>query len=915
MSVLADGIAPPGDTPATRPVGRGYLQAVIDLLQGALTSVVGVREPRVRDMLLEAIEPQEKLSPELRTPALQAIGIWFQLLRIAEENAGMRTRRHIESEGGPDSLAGSFYSVLCQAAAAGVTEEELRDLFAAADVHPTLTAHPTEAKRVTVLEIHRRIYRKLMDLEVPRWTPRERETMVADLRDEIDLLWMTGELRLEKPSVAQEVAWGLHFFRASIFETLPRLLDRLDAALARHYPEAGLSAPHFFRFSSWIGGDRDGNPNVTLEVTRQALAENRAAALGFLRRRANAFTRTLSISTRVADIPEGFRQAVERQLTLSGAGEEIAARNPGELFRQFFAAIERRLEATARPDWAKDFSGSTEFRSPGELARDVEAAERALVEMRAHSIARTVRGFRRHVEAFGFRTASLDIRQNTTVLNRVLCEVLRAGAPNDDIPDPDAPGWEKAVRAAFEQDPRPLDRETLSAEAQEVLGLFDVLAAALGGQDPDAVGAFILSMTRSATDVLAAYTLARQTGLLTESEDEEARAISIVPLFETVEDLRRAPDIVTELAEIPLVRTAIDDRGGIQEVMLGYSDSNKDGGFLCSAWELNKAQTRIVEAGRKAGIGVSFFHGRGGSISRGGAPTGRAIAAQPAGTVRGRLRVTEQGEVISSKFANKGTAGYQMELLAASTLSHALLSHRERQLSNEPIHAEAMEALSGASFKAYRGLVEHPGMLAYFSAASPVEELSGLKLGSRPARRFGAGGLGDLRAIPWVFAWSQNRHLISGWYGIGTAIEGFVEERGEDGLSILRAMFHDSRAFQLVVDEAEKSLCLADMDIAAAYAALVEDDEVRHAILGMIREEHARTSSQLLRVAGRNALGDRFPAFLDRMDRVRPLLDRANAMQIELLREMRSAESPGDGIVVPLHMSMNCIATGLGWTG
>jgi phosphoenolpyruvate carboxylase len=348
--------------------------------------------------------------------------------------------------------------------------------------------------------------------------------------------------------------------------------------------------------------------------------------------------------------------------------------------------------------------------------------------------------------------------------------------------------------------------------------------------------------------------------------------------------------------------------------MLGYSDSNKDGGFFCASFELYETQRRLVHVARNAGIEISFFHGRGGSVSRGGAPTGRAIAAQPAGTVGGRLRVTEQGEVVSSKFANRGTALYQLEVLASSVLVHTLKSAKETELRLVPEHQAAVEAIAAASFKAYRALAEDPALIDYFQAASPVEELSLLKMGSRPARRFGARGVEDLRAIPWVFAWSQNRHVVTGWYGLGSALEHYAAEHGDKGMTLLKDMFVRSRGFRLAIDEVEKSLYLADMEIARLYAELVPDRKAAERIIGRVEAEHALTRERVLALSGANGLCVRFPGFRRRFDRVRPMIDQANRWQVDLLKDARAGKHE-DKALAPLLMTMNCIAAGLGWTG
>ena len=400
-----------------------------------------------------------------------------------------------------------------------------------------------------------------------------------------------------------------------------------------------------------------------------------------------------------------------------------------------------------------------------------------------------------------------------------------------------------------------------------------------------------------------------------------AVTLPVVPLFETIEDLRQAPAIMRDLLAVPLVRRSLRGQagrrgGGLQEVMIGYSDSNKDGGFLCANWELAKAQVKLTRVGVEAGFPLSFFHGRGGSVSRGGVPAGRAIAAQPPGSVKGRLRLTEQGEVVSSKYANRGTARYQLELIAGSVLEHSLTA--DQAPPRNPEYDEAMEALAGMSYAAYRRLAEHPGLVDYYQAASPVEELVRLKIGSRPARRFGAASLADLRAIPWVFGWSQNRHLISGWFGTGTALESFLQVRGAAGRDLLGAMFEDFPLFRLVVDEVEKSLLLVDLEIARAYADLVPDAAVREEIFALVASEYARTCDQLRALTEAEQLGARFPNFLDRMDRRLPLLKEAGQAQVRLIAEHRAAKAAGRARkddLVALLLSINCVAAGLGSTG
>jgi phosphoenolpyruvate carboxylase len=491
-------------------------------------------------------------------------------------------------------------------------------------------------------------------------------------------------------------------------------------------------------------------------------------------------------------------------------------------------------------------------------------------------------------------------------------------AQRGEAPAPQSDAWKAWLLAELAR-PRAADRVLagLSPEAEETLAMLRLVPEMRGRLDREAFGSFILSMTRSVADVLGVYLLAKEAGVFLDAAGTEICPLPIVPLFETIDDLRAAPAIMRELLAVPLVRRSTNWQGGVQEVMIGYSDSNKDGGFFASNWELAKAQVKLTKVSDETGVKIAFFHGRGGSVSRGGAPTGRAIAAQPAGSIRGRFRVTEQGEVVSSKYANRGTAGYQMELLAASVFEHALKSEREDALKPRAEIDDAMEALSGASRAAYTRLVGNPDLVTYFQSASPLEEISLLNIGSRPARRFGAKSLADLRAIPWVFAWAQNRHIVTGWYGVGSALLNFIEVRGEEGEAMLARMFKDSRLFRLIMDEVEKTLLIVDLDIARAYSGLVAEAQVRDTIFPMIEAEYRLTAEMARRVSGEAEIGARFPRHREVLAERLPMINAVNREQVELLRRFRGAstEAERERYKPALLLSINCIAAGLGATG
>ena len=834
-------------------------ETLADVLLGLLDSVVRERHPDGR--------------------ALQAQGQWFQLLALAEQCEAFRVRRRT-----PEA-SGTFNRVIKEAKERGVSRETVESCVAALRIVPVITAHPTEARRVTVLEKQRRIYGLLEQLAE---RPDDREALLAELRNEIDLLWLTGELRLSKPTVEQEIAWGLYFFSETLFDTVSALQDRLIAAVREHYPEIDPSVSGFLEFGSWIGGDRDGNPFVTPDMTRHAVRENRLASLRRYEQRLTALRASLSISQDSLPTPLWFQRTVVKALAQSGDAAEIANRNPNELFRQYLSYMLRRLAATthhAVRGWSE--TATPRYEVSDDLVRDLQVLERALDESHGARLARSyITPVRREVEVFRFSTARLDVREHATRLGDT--SVNRQWLL-DALATPRSSG------------PSPIANEP-------TLAIFTVIA-----EDRSAFGSFIISGTSSVEDILRAYYFAKEAGLYSDAAGVERCMLPIVPLFETIADLRAAPAIMRELLAVPVVRRSL--RGRPQEVMIGYSDSNKDGGFLTANWELNKAQSKLTRIGADAGVPISFFHGRGGSVGRGGAPTGRAIAAQPAGSIVGAMRLTEQGEVVSYKYGTRDAALYQLELLSASVLAHTLGRGMEEP---SPEFAEAMEALSGAAFAAYRGLVEHPAFFRYYSAASPLEELAALNLGSRPARRSSARALADLRAIPWVFAWTQNRHCIPGWYGIGSALAAFAQIRGGRGDALLRRMVAEFPLFQLILDEAEKTLLQVDRPLMRAYAELVASDEDRGAILALIEAELERTVQSILGLTGAKTIGARFPQYRERIEHRRAMLDRVGHEQIQLLRAVRDTSVDPDqrsASLSALLFSINCIAAGFGTTG
>ncbi|MEZ5524924.1 MAG: phosphoenolpyruvate carboxylase [Pseudomonadales bacterium] len=890
-----------------------HTEDMVEFMDTQLRTVLKKRCPHIIPIMDGELDIPS--STRQLSEVLEAWGIWFQLLAIVEENAGMRDRRMTEKALGAEGVKGSFANVFANAAKAGVSAKQIQALLDDAYICPTITAHPTEAKRITVLEIHRRIYVLLYRLEAPRWTDRERLAIEQELRNEIDLLWLTGELRREKPSVAQEVDWGLHFFEQALFERIPELTGHLEWSLANYYPEDKFNIKPFFKWGSWIGGDRDGNPFVTNDVTRAALLRSREFILNHYQKRLKDILHKISIAQKGIKLSEDYLNALQGLLKETAQEESLPARNPGEVFRQYAACMRLKMINTIKVQKGEQSHGGY-YEAPTDFLNDLRVMENGLIAADCENMANAmIKPLRQEAETFSFSAVRLDLRENSTTTNNTLAAIWCELNGSDQAPDPTSKEWREWLNSQLAEPLNGLPEfKTLDESANSTLGLFRLIGETWKKLDREAFGYFILSMTQSVNDILGIYLLAKFGGLFADKEGVGTCNLPIMPLFETIEDLQNAPGIMKELFNIPLIRHSILNGHGAQEVMIGYSDSNKDGGFFTSNWELSKAQSRLSKTGEECGIPISFFHGRGGSVSRGGAPTGMAIGSQPAGSVNGRLRITEQGEVVSSKYANEGTACYQMELLAASVFEHTLKADEEAEKQTE--YLEPMEALSSLAYAAYRKFAEVDGLFDYYQSASPVEELSLLKIGSRPARRFGAKTLNDLRAIPWVFAWTQNRHMTPGWYGVGTAIESFLKIRGDDGLELLKEMYQESPLFKLIINEVQKTLCFVDYHVASDYADLVENETVRNTVFGMFKKEYFLTLDMIKEVVGNVPVDDMYPAFARKLWRRNLILRRVGREQVKLVQRFRCEESGNKKEdLIPLLLSINCVSAALGWTG
>jgi phosphoenolpyruvate carboxylase len=856
---------------------------------------------------------------------VQACSVVFQLLNMAEENAAAQNRRALESSAGCAAEPGLWGAVLHKLRRQGRSAADILTALAQLHVEPVLTAHPTEAKRATVLEHHRRLYLLLVKLENSVWTPNERRAIRDEIKRELERLWRTGEIYLEKPTVADELRNVLHYLTT----TLPEAVGWMDRHLLDAWDELGMEAAmrptdpaHLPRitFGTWVGGDRDGHPLVTPETTRESLHTLRQAALRLFRSRLTELAARMSLSDRRQSPPAALmaylstaREAHDPVL------QSALERNPYESWRQAVNVMLARLPG-AELGWP---TARQPYTAASELAADLRLLGETLLAVGAKRLCESeVWPLLRLVETFGFHLAVLDIRQNSAVHEQAVVEWLRAAGVEAEYDQ-----WDEARRCAFWEtelaQTRPL--AVLGAPpgdaAGRVVGALQV-AAEYGQQYGwSGLGALIVSMTRATSDLLAVYGLAREAGLTISTSDGLVCPLPVVPLFETLDDLRHSPDILSAFLDHPMTRRSLAwmQRPGqppVQQVMIGYSDSNKDAGAVASLWGLYRAQQALSAVAQARGVLLRFFHGRGGTPSRGAGPTHRFLNALPPESVSGRLRLTEQGETISQKYANLITATYELELLTAGMLETYLLAQSTTKTPHplEPV----LDFLADESHRAYRALLELPGFLEFFAHATPIDAIEASRIGSRPSRRTGKRTLADLRAIPWVFSWSQARFFLSGWYGLGTALD-MLATHHPKWLMQLRQEALRWYPTRLLLMNAGSQLLLADAAWMQAYAELVPDTIARTTVLSTILAEFERTRRGVEQVFG-VPLTERRQRTALTMQLRRAGLAALHQRQIELLKAWRAARAASDdtqseSLLVDLLLTINAISSGLKSTG
>ncbi len=859
-------------------------------------------EPARRE--LEAI--LNSLSPEQTVQILRAFSYFSHLANLAEDQHRIRrTRAHAMAGSAP--RAGTMEKALLQARKEGFTATQLQEFFSTALISPVLTAHPTEVRRKSIMKREMEISKILAKRDHSKWTPEERHQSDADITRAVLTLWQTNLLRQTKLDVMDEVSNGLSYYDYTFLTELPRFYASLEDKLNEDFPDdEPVEVASFLRIGGWIGSDRDGNPFVTAETLEKTVKKQSARALAFYLNELHELGGELSLSTRIV-------KASEALLKLAKLSPDTSPHRKEEPYRLAISGIYSRMAASLRnlddvTSSRAPVGESTAYETPEQFRADLDIIHHSLRENGSSILADgRLRQLRRAVDCFGFHLASLDLRQGSDTHEACIAELFEAVKPGTDYA---ALNEEDRITLLVKElkTARPLVRPfwTYSAETMSELDILTTAARIHKLYGHRAITTCIVSNTQSVSDLLEICVLLKQAGIVT---PEGTSHIHIVPLFETIPDLRICTQIMDRLLSIPEYRKLIDSCHTTQEVMLGYSDSNKDGGFVTSGWELYKAEIGLIEVMQRHQVRLRLFHGRGGSVGRGGGPSYDAIMAQPVGAVNGQIRVTEQGEIISSKYSNPAVGRRNLEILASATLEATLFKSGEQTPPDE--YLESMEEISAHAYKAYRSLVyETDGFEDYFWGSTVINEIATLNIGSRPASRKKTRRIEDLRAIPWVFSWAQCRLMLPGWYGFGSAIEKWLEDHPDKGLPFLQELYQRWPFFRTQLSNMDMVLAKSSIAIASRYAALVEDEALRKKIFRRIAQERRLTITTLLNIMQQKTLLEN-NALLERSIRNRfPYLDPLNHLQVNLMKHYRT--NPANAkILTGIQLTINGISAGL----
>lgn len=870
---------------------------------------------------------------ETRTVALlRAVSILFDLMNMAEDRHRVRVLHDRERRAGDDPRPESVGASLRQLVSMGYAPEQIQELLNTLDIEPVFTAHPTEAKRRTVRRKLKSIQNCLAQLDGVELLPRQKRELETRIRGELISLWETDPHRPERPTVMEEVQRSLFLFD-SLWRVVPRLYRELETGLEHYFPGRGVRTPRFLHFGTWIGGDRDGNPYVDTAVTAQTFDVLRGDALTRHLQECHTAFQQLSMSERRVRTSPAVQQAMDVALQRwPQLVHRLGSVSKFETYRRWLTVIRWRLEQSVESLACGEPLDGVYGRG-AELEADVELLATSLAGHHADAVVESfVQDWIFQIRAFGLHTARLDIRQESGAYAQVVAEVLRAAGHCQDYTQLAEDARLEILTSTMAQ-VDPFDQTTLSPESQDMLQLFLLLANRTRDCGEEILGAHVISMTHQASDVLMVLWLSRWA--MTQVSQTPAGAggtghepggeigdglggPGIVPLFETVSDLEHAPQILGAMLDHPEYAAQLHRRGSVQTVMIGYSDSTKDGGYLAACWKLYRAQSALHELAEARNIRLIFFHGRGGSLGRGGGPAARSIRSLPPKTVGGSIRMTEQGEVLAARYDDDDIAFRHLEQITSATF----LVEAEVASAPDAEWMRIMDEVSALALVSYRHLVDQPAFVEYFLSTTPIAEIESLPIGSRPSRRGGKGrrnSLSDLRAIPWVFAWTQSRLLIPAWYGMGSALTEWAQ-KSEDGWERLRRMYVEWPFFRATVDNAELALAKADVDIAAQYALLLDDEEGRQQVWPLIAAEFERSCTAVLKLSGGKSLLSGVPWLQSSIQQRNPNIDPMNMIQVNLLRRLRDLDPEADADTAEslrelVRLTIQGISAGMRTTG
>ena len=907
--------------------GEDVFEAVETLRRG-FADLQHQEDQQRRTELMDMIDAMPADKVEL---VVRAFSSYFKLVNVAEESFAHRNRRRMLSHG-MTLWEGSFDRTLAEFKAQGLSVKTLQEMVDRLHFSPVFTAHPTEARRRAVMEGMRRIFLICDQLYSPNLGVNDQRELESQLAAEIQVMWRTDELRTAKLEVRDEVRNGLYYVRESLFDAVPRAYFYFEKALRKHYGvnadgAALITVPSFIRFGSWIGGDRDGNPFVTADVTEWTVYTQMQAALDEYRERVLELRQTLTHSSgwctpsvpflaRLKEYEAEFGEQVFR-----GTAVQIYSREP---YRRMAAMMLARLDANLSyvhqcladvPSFTSHmaYENAAEFLADLYLVRDslISHGDRIVAMQDLHALIRLV-------ESFGFHLLELDIRQESTVHTRTVAALFRQIDPGFDyMAAAEEDRLQRLAAWIGHIDPISVNDATLNDAERETFAVFRRMAKLQAEVGDEAFGTYVISMTNSASHVMEVMLLARLVGLCGHNGRDWSCRIQVAPLFETVEDLQRSQAILDQLLSNKVYRALVTANGNHQEVMLGYSDSCKDGGILASNWNLYQAQLSIIALTQHYGVECRLFHGRGGTVGRGGGPTHDAILSQPPGTVNGEIKFTEQGEMLYYKYSKPETATYEIGMGVTGLLKASATALASSDVRFPQENLDRMSDIAAAGEKAYRALIGMPGFIDYFYESTPVTEIGLLNIGSRPSHRKKADrSLASIRAIPWVFGWAQSRHTLPAWYGIGSALKDFIDGQ-PDGLALLQAMNREWPFFRGLLSNVQMTLTKADMEIAEEYARLCDHPDTMK-VYRAIADEYALTVEGVKQVAQVSVLlEDNQPLALS-ISRRRPYIDPINHIQVRLLKHYRSEsvwEVEQESWLTPLKRSINAIAAGMRNTG